>query len=452
MQLLDIDAIVIADDRIRRSFDTKHIEELADSIAETGLLHAPVVRSDGQTLVAGETRLRAIQHLYASGRTFTFNGERVPVPQVPVTLITDLSEDALVEAELDENLKRKDLTWQEKAKAVKRLQDLRTSQAKARGDRPPSRSDLIRELTDGLVDSPAESTMHKEVREDLELAEAMSKPELAEKLAAAPDKKSAMKELKRHRVAEHRQRLAAEFDGSAHEHVVVNRDSLEWLPTLPEGSFEIILTDPPYGIGANDFGTQADAAHAYNDSAEWFEENMPTLAGHFSRLAARDAHLYMFCDLRWFSWLRKLLIERHSWDVFRTPLIWSKGNGMLPWPERGPRRTYEAILYAVRGDLPVTAVYPDVIDVPGLARPEFGAEKPARLYAEILKRSAQPGFRVLDPFAGTGGIVAACNTHSCIAYASELATEKYNRILERMNETASASALPRDGDSVLEAL
>ncbi len=98
---------------------------------------------------------------------------------------------------------------------------------------------------------------------------------------------------------------------------------------------------------------------------------------------------------------------------------------MLPRPDHGPRRTYETIIYAIKGDRPVTAVYPDVISINGLQAPRYGAEKPVELYENLMHRSCRPGDLVWDAFAGTGPVFPAANKLSLRAVGTELSPDKY---------------------------
>jgi ParB family chromosome partitioning protein len=109
--------IAIADIKIgeRRREDLGNIDELAASINAWGLLH-PIVVDDQNRLVAGERRLRACQQL----------GWR----EIEVTLLANLSTDDLREIELEENIRRKDLTTLELSKNMVELAKLKAEKAK----------------------------------------------------------------------------------------------------------------------------------------------------------------------------------------------------------------------------------------------------------------------------------------------------------------------------------
>mgnify|MGYP002145122430 CR=1 FL=1 len=132
---IHIDKIIISDNRQRQEFEAESLVDLANSIAAIGLLHAPVMRETdaGLVLVAGERRLRAMGDLWAMGDGIRHNGIDYPPYHAPYVTLGELDEIAAEEAELDENLKRRDLTWQERSAAIARLHALRIKQAEAIG-------------------------------------------------------------------------------------------------------------------------------------------------------------------------------------------------------------------------------------------------------------------------------------------------------------------------------
>lgn len=94
----------------RTSFDEEALEELAQSIAEHGVLHPIVVRRSqvGYELVVGERRLRACRML---------GFETIPA------VVRELSDKQAAELALIENLQRKDLRLFEEAEGYRRLLD-----------------------------------------------------------------------------------------------------------------------------------------------------------------------------------------------------------------------------------------------------------------------------------------------------------------------------------------
>jgi len=425
MKLTPIDSIIIPPNRQRKEFLPAEIEDLAESIRTRGLMHPPVVRNDGVTLVAGERRLRAIQSLYTLGAQFSCNGQLVPLGQLPVTLLSDLSDLELREAELEENTIRLDLTWQEKAAAIAELHSLRSERAGKTGQ-----AQTITKTAQEIHGKAVEGYQVSRVHEAVLLREHLTNPAVQ----AAKTQKDAVKIVRKIKEAEHRQRLAEAFDLTTTKHTLTHGDAVELLPTLPTGQFDCILTDPPYGVGADTFGDMADCGHNYIDSWENALMCYAALAFEGFRVTKPDAHLYAFCDILKFPELVPIF-EAAGWTVWPKPMIWSKGNGMLPQPDYGPRYTYEAILYATKGSKRVQKVANDVICISREANLLHGAQKPVDLYCDLLARSVLPGDEILDCFAGSGTIVEAADRMRCTATAIEKLKPNYDIMLTRVQAT-----------------
>jgi DNA modification methylase len=433
MKSIPISSLVIPENRQRRVFDPKKLEELSTSIMTKGLLHPPVVRFTGEEyiLVAGERRTRAITSLSSIDVGVTCNDQEFPPGELPITLLADLSPFAIREAELEENTVRDDLTWADKARAIAELDALRRDQAEAEGTHHSARdtaSEIIGRLAEG-----AEITR---VTEAIIVTRHLDDPEVA----AAKTQKEAIKVIKKKADTAHRAKLAETFDMSKTPHVLANRSAFDYAKELPAGYFDLIITDPPYGIGADGFGSMADTKHSYEDTEDYADDCYRLVAEEGYRVTKDSAHCYVFLDPRYWHSI-SLHFILNGWDVWPVPLIWNKGNGMLPKPEHGPRRTYEMILFASKGNRKVLKVGPDVITCPLTLDRAHGAQKPVALYRELISRSLLPGQTVLDLFAGSGTVFPAANAQKVTATACELSEEYYNLALSRIDSSDDISDL-----------
>lgn len=465
-KLMKIEDIVITEDRQRQEFEANAMQELFQSIERLGIMHPPVVRDylGQKVLVAGERRLRTIQDMHLLQIPVKFEGRPVPIGMIPISDIGELSQLDAEEAELDENLKRKDLTWQEHAAAVQRLHKLRQTQKQASlrqhcedlgeplqaADLPvhnQSVADTTRELfpesskgkSDGELGSLAAT-----VRREILVAQHLDNPSIAK----AKNVDEAFKILQREEAAGKHKALAASvgasFNSSLHEAHNVN--CLHWMALAENRErFDVILTDPPYGMGADSFGDaggkMSGIQHHYDDSPESWRELMRAWAPLAFAVAKRQAHAYVFCDIDKFGEL-KAIMAAAGWDVFRTPMIVYKTNsGRVPRPEHGPRRQYEILLYAIKGGKPVTAIYPDVIPSQADDNMSHGAQKPVMVYENLLQRSVQPGDCVLDAFSGSGTIFAACHGFKVKAVGLEMNPEYFGMGLKRLQDLAVVEAV-----------
>lgn len=459
MKTIHIANIVIKENRQRQEFDAVAIGELSESIRDLGLMHAPVLRLEGEdlVLVAGESRIKAMEQIWELGDSFSYEGEVVKEGEIPYTTMGELSFLDAEEAELDENLKRRDLTWQEHASAVQRLHLLRAAQVEDHNAKvlqsPNYADDAPLASPHSVADTALEvlgrsdGGYQDKIRKEILVAKHLHQPEIK----AAKSAEEAFKILKAQEVRQQNIALAAEVgkDFTSAAHTLLNADCLEWMEAQllgPTQHFDVILTDPPYGMNAQAFGNAAgklsNIEHHYDDTPESWAKLLEKWAGLAYRIAAPKAHAYVFCDIDRFHQLKSFM-EAAGWYVFRTPLIVHKLNsGRVPLPDRGPRRSWEMILYAIKGEKPVTHIYPDVIPCQADENMSHGAQKPVALFQNLLQRSVCPGDRVLDTFAGSGTIFPAAHTLKCRATGLEINPNYYAMALKHLATLDNEPELP----------
>ena len=476
MNITKLSSIIIPANRQRREFDPQKLEELKSSIElsparNTQLLHPPVLRREGDSLilVAGETRLKAISDIFALGGSFLYSGKVFPAEagEIPYTDLGELSPLEAMEAELDENIRRKDLTWQEHAAAVKALHELRTAQkaavrydASQVPDPAVGAATIAATPTQSIADTAREvlgrgdGYYQDTIRKELIVAKHLDNPSVA----AARTVNEAFKILKKEEArADAAQRAVAMGSTAVEEtYQILNMDCIEYMTdSANHGKFDVILTDAPYGMGADEFGDGggklAGTDHQYDDSKDSWVKLM---AGGYVEggsglgwcelaylVAKPEAHAYVFCDFDNFHDL-KFWMTRAGWDVFRTPLIAYKQNsGRVPRPEHGPRRQYELVLYAIKGGKKVNHIYPDVIPCQGDDNMGHGAQKPVALFQNLLQRSALPGDWVLDSFAGSGPLLEAAANCQCYSVLIEAVPAYYGMILKRAERLSGPDLL-----------
>ena len=411
----ELSNIVIPERRHRKTFIEADIKDLATSISTYGLFHAPVVLADGMTLVAGERRLRAMTYLYDEGITFSYNEIEVEWGHIPVVKIATNSKWGIREAELSENIDRVNLSWREKSSAVEELHSLRNEEKQAATGEQQTKIETAKELYPEEVDSRVIEVKLLDVSKDLIVAQFLDDPEVAK----TKNRSEALKVITKKLETKRRIELGKEFDLSkdSGDHQIILGDVFEELSKLEENQISCIVTDPPYGIGADAFTNQKSSKHSYKDDAEYGDAVAEFILEEGYRLTKKRAHLYMFVDINKFL-LWKVMAEKLEWYVWPKPLIWFRGvnSGIAPRPDHGPRNTYEAIMYCIKGDKEIKVKNSvDVINIPHERGIDYAAHKPADLYAELIKRSCEPGDFVLDPVCGSGPIFGAAGECSVTA-------------------------------------
>lgn len=426
MKTLPISQVIVMD-RQRKEIGPKALEELARSIHSKGLFHAVVIsqEEDGSyRLRAGERRLRAMDSLHASSLPFSHDGQLVPENHVPYTLISDLDEADLYELELEENLRREDLTWMEETEAKANLHKLRKSE-----------NPLQTYKETALEVAELKGTTHAHEKQAVAKAVLIQEHKNNPRVKKAKSAEEAMRAI----LDEGEQKFLARLNMSTinqatSPHKIIKGDCREVLKTLPPATINTIICDPPYGIEAHNAGQES--KHFYDDSADNALDICKTILREGFRLASSRATLFMFCDIDHFVELRTYAAQQ-AWTVFRTPIIWDKTRGSrAPWGRAGFQRSYEIILFAVKGQDEL--VYPggrDILSFPQDNKNDrtHAANKPEELLDVLLKLTTLPGEVVLDPCAGSGSIIPAADRRKARTICIELDETYYAQAMGRLS-------------------
>lgn len=430
-------------ERQRSEIKPGELLQLKQSIAAHGLIHAPALvieKDQTHRLVAGGRRFEAMRQLHQEGIEFTYQGAIVPEGQIPYSTLGELSNVELAEVELEENILRADLSWQDETLAKKRIHELRLAAnpdhkvidtareiVAAKGDQPPS---LISERL-----AVAESLIVAEHLSDPMVMRARSRKEAARIILDKFEDKikgaAILEDLK-----------CRQSDN----HQIIRGDCLVELKKLPSGIVDTIICDPPYGMNADKMGKGE--FHMYDDSPDSAAEICRAIITEGFRIAKPKAILFMFTDIDQFVSLRTFAAQQ-AWSVWRYPLIWRKGtDGHSPWGRAGFIRTTEMLLFAVKGQKEL--VYPggpDVLDFkrPGRSERVHSAEKPVALLEHLIRISTLPGMTVLDPTAGSGPIISAARTKHCKVIAIEKDQTHYEQCLQRLSGREPSPDLDDDG-------
>lgn len=440
----DIADIRVPEERIRKDFPQQAMEDLVASIlSPKGLLHPPVVDKATGTLLCGERRFRAIQIIAERGLNHVADGKTLRPGLICTLDIKDLSPVDRLEAELEENTVRLDISWQEKAEATARLHELRQQQKELQtlpGIDPPKQS--LRE-TAAEIRSTAEPSRAEvnDVRADILVATWLRNHPDDTRVANSKSRSEALKHIETTMEDEHRVALSRRFLRQASEtsgHIIRLGDCTQFLSETPANVYDTIITDPPWGVGAHLWANgDATRRHSYLDDMAVFERIHNCLASDGFRVCKPQAHLYLFCSPSGgkFDLLRRMFTSA-GWDVWPQPLIWFRGGnqGLAPRPEHGPRNTYEFVLFANKGNKRVLTLEPDVIFAPKPASDTRAAAKPVQIYWELLKRSVIPGDEILDPCCGSGPILPAATFLQCRATAYDIAEDAIGIASERLGE------------------
>jgi DNA modification methylase len=201
------------------------------------------------------------------------------------------------------------------------------------------------------------------------------------------------------------------------EQTIVNADCLEYMKTLPDKSFDLVLTDPPYGIemdkgfegfeGFGGFGTPI-ARKRYEDD-EWDSERPSKEV--FKHILRVGKTVMIFGG----NYFADILPASTHW------LVWDKLNTMptfsdceLVWTN-SKRKSVKKYTFLWNGLIGKELVrfHP--------------TQKPVELLKELLTDYTDEGGSVLDCYAGSGTTIVAAKQMGRKATGIEI-SEKYCEI------------------------
>ena len=211
---------------------------------------------------------------------------------------------------------------------------------------------------------------------------------------------------------------------------IIFGDSIKVLPTLEKQSFDLLLSDPPYGM---------DFKSGWNNKEKIQNDKIVdtiTLFEHVLKesipLLKDDAHFYLFGNINFIADIRPI-IEKYL--NLKNILIWDRkviGMGNLKsygnsydviyfgynklWKDLNGTRDRDLLSYS-RID-PVKNIHP--------------TEKPLDILEYLIKKSSNKNDKILEPFAGGGSTLLACKNLNRLATGIEIEEKYYNLIKNRI--------------------
>lgn len=397
--------------RQRSDIKPADVNERKRSICSVGLLSPPTCYevAGGETsqylLIAGETRLRAIDAIAEEGEIFSCNRQPIAPGEVPILLVDAETLLMQKQVELDENIQRKDLTWQERAQALADIHALRVA-ANPEQTFKQTGEEIAARSPEGQL-----ATSKETIRQSVFIAEHLNNPSIANARTATEARSLILKQEQErvNSILAKRQLLST----PAKPEIEIRLGDLqEILPILDGDQFDLLLADPPYGINAGGGGFRGRTVHHHNyeDTPEYARLLLKTILIEGFRLAKSRANIFLFTDISHWDWLQNISAQI-GWTPFRRPLIWGKSDseGLAPWGASGPRITTDFIFYATKGQRGLLASPIDYLRVNRVPRNEriHAAEKPVELVKKLLECSTLAGERVLDCCCGSGSTLVA---------------------------------------------
>jgi site-specific DNA-methyltransferase (adenine-specific) len=188
--------------------------------------------------------------------------------------------------------------------------------------------------------------------------------------------------------------------------ILFQGDALERIRDFPDGSVDLIVTDPPYGIGLSK-GYKKGAKNLINGddgfSVMFFLDDFFT---EYKRILKEGGALYVFTrfDVLPYWWIKM----KRYFDV-KNQIIWAKGGGGMGDLHGSYAPNYEVIIFATKGDHKLRGKREGCVwDIPKCRQEFHETQKPVELIERMILHSSDPGQVVLDPFMGSGTTGVTC--------------------------------------------
>ena len=235
-------------------------------------------------------------------------------------------------------------------------------------------------------------------------------------------------------------------------------DNLAVLPTLADGSIDLIYIDPPFNTGkaqrrltlrmvrdgvgdrtgfqGQRYRTEELGRSAYADEFDDYLAFLEPRLREAYRVLASSGSLYFHIDYREAHYCKVLLDGIFGRECFLNEVIWAYDYGARTtkrWPPKHDTilvyvkdaagyyfdtAEVERIAYmapglvgpekAARGKLPTDTWWHTIVPTNGKEKTGYPTQKPLGILRRIVAASSPPGGLVLDFFAGSGTTGAAC--------------------------------------------
>jgi len=411
VEIVNIDSITVAN---RHREDMGDLHELARSIKEKGLIQPLAVEDRGEgayNLLAGGRRLEACR--------------LAEITTVPVRVYeSGLSPLERKSIELEENIRRKDLEYQEEVNLKRDIHNLQVQihGQKHGGDRADLEHALVSEGhsmrdTAELLGEAVGTTS-----QDIKLAEAMAQmPELG--LDKCKNKAEAMKLLNRVEEVAIRAELSKRATDAARRKntkladLYMVGDFFDLVQKVPSSVMDIVEVDPPYGIDLTNIKDNVemnlDTSYTEIPEREYLQFLERTVEECWRIMNDHSWLIFWFAPEPWFEPVFQTILRR-GFNVRRMPGLWVKSGvgGQTRQPDIYLGNMYEMFFYAYKGDAMININRrgrSNVFEYPVVPSQNkiHDTERPVPLMEDILSTFAYEGARLYVPFCGSGNTLRA---------------------------------------------
>lgn len=438
---------------------TKHYEELAESLKLFGPI-TPLTLDDKDNLIAGGCRLEAYKLL---GET-----------EVPIVRRAKLTPKQKRILEVEENVRRKDMNWQDIVLGILEIHEDESIKAKSK------EMDWGMRMTGKMIGQPL-SYVHDAITvarfirgKDKEILAAKTLSEA--KRILTERKLDAVTKVRASRISSatpipvsttpvispsassgimsihigppsagivvDTTKPKPTIDTSIAHHIDLSKiifkgDNKAIMANFPEASIPLIITDIPYGIDMTNLEDVhgVDMMKSTHQVEENIEQMKPFLEAAY-RVLEPDSNLLFFFALQHFEKLRDWGKEV-GFKVCDWPILWLKPHSSKNnVPQYNPTKSYEPLMVMRKGKGRLhTPIIKSHFECDGTADRKIQSNpfaKPLEFFKWLMPHFAHPGDTILDPYAGEGSILRAAIVQGYKPLGIEISEERFPALISRM--------------------
>lgn len=438
------------------------VNELVQSIQSIGLL-SPIILGEDNILIAGRCRLAAYEVLALSDPSYA---------RIPAIYMTELNSTERKRVELEENIRRTDLTWKDLARAYRDLHHILAE------EHPTWTMKEICKYMNTATEhvwlaincADALDANHPLVTkaETFRAAQNILSRELQRALdnesnALWNDLQNQQKEIEKRKQGgtSETEKPSVEVGGVPKTFTqtvqgtgfgnggdIVCGDFIKWSASYDGPKFNLMHTDFPYGIGfdkSGQGGTQT--REAYEDSPDTYWALLRAFAANRDRILYPSAHIIFWFSMKHYIETVKFFHEMTpEIEVDYQPLIWVKSDnkGIIRNPEKTPRNVTETALLLTRGNRGIIQPLANAYQCPTSKNESLHiSEKPVPMLKHFMSILCDGYSEVFDPTCGSGTSLRAAEAVGArrvfgMDINEKYAQAAYNKLEEvRMLERAS---------------
>jgi DNA modification methylase len=435
-QIVPIQDIVIQS-RIRK--DLGDIASLANSIKENGLIEPIVLTHDYHTevtnehssyvyvkLVAGERRLTAMKSLGITelihATHYIWRSELESDDPKKRLLFSAI--------EMEENVRRKDLSWQEqvegKAKLLKIMQEIYGPPIQGRPS-PAQQRDITKQGfgVNKLAEMLGETASNTSI--DLELAALLEK---VPSLKNEPTREDARRKFTSEAIKVLIAMKSTSKPVDESYATMYHGNFLTNSYLIGSESIDLIYTDLPYGVNIDKMDKHLATELAYEDKPHMVINKLEALAQESYRLLKNDRFAVFWFGFNYYKELFDAL-TLYGFEVNPVPFIWIKNTGSTQLPLLLYANSYEQAL-VVRKGVPrfIRPGQKNSATFPSETSKLHIAQQPVELVKRFIMDMTMPDATICDLMCGSGttGVAALELGRKCILFEQDKAIFDYAKV------------------------